>query len=126
MKRTTSECEILENRPLSDEERLLLEWLLQNGNASARSFLVQLEAARVVSRCGCGCASINLSVGDGGWNTGTSMQILSDYGWQDVADRKYGILVFEKSGFLAGLEVWSVDGEATPATLPSIHELRPL
>src|SRR5688572_30118373 len=117
--------EIPENRPLSTDERRLTEWLLRNGSGSGASYLEQLAAARVVSRCGCGCASINFSVGDGGWHSrGSEIEIVSDYHWSDAAGRKFGIFVFAKRRMLAGFEVWSIDGHAMPTSLPAISELK--
>jgi hypothetical protein len=127
MKSAQFTAEISENRPLSPDEARLLRWLLEHGKESASAFLAQADAVRVVSRCGCGCASINFSVGDGGWHSRSGgMDILSDYQWSDSEGRVFGVFVFAKQRMLAGLEVWSIDGQATPTSLPEPSELRPL
>jgi hypothetical protein len=120
IKQTDLSSAIPENRPLSAYERELLSWLLQNAAADNSRFLEQLDAARVVSRCGCGCATINLSVGDGGWHSSGGLPTLAGRQWTDNAGRLFGVVVFAKAGLLAGLEVYSVDGEATPTKLPPI------
>jgi hypothetical protein len=123
MKSVESVREVPENRPLSSEEARLLRWLLENGSESAATFLPQAEAVRVVSRCACGCASVNFTVGDGGWHSRAGIQILSDYQWSDSAGRRFGVFIFAKQRMLAGLEVWSIDGLATPTSLPQPSEL---
>jgi hypothetical protein len=54
------------------------------------------------------------------------MQILSDYQWRDPKGHLGGVFVFARQGVLAGLEVWSIDGEAAIDRLPPIDSLRPL
>jgi hypothetical protein len=120
MKTGSASSAIPENRPLSGYEKELLCWLLQSAAEDNSTFLGQLDAARVVSRCGCGCATINLSVGDGGWHSEGGPQTLAGRQWMDNAGRLFGVVVFAKAGMLAGLEVYSVDGEATPTQLPPI------
>jgi hypothetical protein len=82
MAREHSSSEIAEDRPLSDEERFLVHWMLEHGESHAPAFLPQLEQARVASRCRCGCASIDFSVA-GKQSSVTGMDILSDYVWED-------------------------------------------
>jgi hypothetical protein len=52
-----------EDRPLSPGERALLAELLTRGEGTS-ALLAQLEAARVVARCDCGCPSIEIAVAD--------------------------------------------------------------
>jgi hypothetical protein len=54
------------------------------------------------------------------------MDILSDYQWRDDAGCLYGVFLFARAGRLAGLEVWSIDGAATPSELPDPSRLEPL
>ena len=53
---------IPEDRPLTAEERRLAQWMLEHAGPEAQAFLPQLDRARVVSRCGCGCATLELEV----------------------------------------------------------------
>jgi len=46
MAREHSSSEIAEDRPLSDEERSLVRWMLEHGESHAPPFLPQLEQAR--------------------------------------------------------------------------------
>ena len=114
---------IPDDRPLSVAERALARWMLEHGTPNAAPFLAQLERTRVVSRCPCGCASIDFAVAglpapDGGLN------ILGDFLYGDDTTLA-GAFIFERGGVLAGIEVWSPIGEDAPRHLPSPAELRP-
>jgi hypothetical protein len=109
-----------EDRALSGHESRLLTWLLEHGKPSARAHLGEVERVRVVSQCGCGCASIDFVDA-----TRASMEILSEHKWQDANGHLFGVFAFARKGRLAGLEVWSIDGEATPTVLPATSSLEP-
>ena len=114
-----------QDRPLTEQERSLVRWLLEHGNPDAAEFLTQLDDAWVVSRCGCGCASIDFAIGGVPPRSDAGMHILSDFEWQ--GDGVYsGIFVFACGGQLAGFEVWSLDGKVSTSSLPRIDQLRPL
>jgi hypothetical protein len=125
MAREHSSSEIAEDRPLSDEERSLVRWMLEHGESHAPAFLLQLEQARVASRCRCGCASVDFSVA-GKRSSVTGMDILSDYVWEDAEGHKFGAFVFARGGLLAGLDLYSVDGAVTRTWLPKPEHLQPL
>src|SRR5690348_10504690 len=55
---------IPENRPLTPEERPLLEWLIANGNPDARAYAQQIDYVRVIGRCSCRCPTVDLVVDD--------------------------------------------------------------
>jgi hypothetical protein len=112
------------NRQLTSAEEQLIRWMLENGNPEARAFLPQLEKAQVTpTRCPCGCASIELSI-DGFPEPWGGLHVLADFIFGSGGDLS-GIFVFEKSGVLAGLEVYGLAGDA-PKALPSSDSLKPL
>jgi hypothetical protein len=115
-----------EDRPLTTQEHTLIRWLLDHGAAHATAFVPQLLDARVVARCPCGCASIDFSIAGQRAPAGASMDILSDYGWRDDHGHLFGAFVFARGGLLAGLELWSIDSDATATRLPEPQELTPL
>ncbi len=49
------------DRPISDEEAATVRWLLENGcdERPLHLLLASVSGLRVVSRCGCGCASVD-------------------------------------------------------------------
>ncbi len=112
---------IPENRPLSAEEVAVLRWLLDHGKPSARKYLRQIDTIRVVSRCGCGCASVDFVSAPV-----AELELLSDHKWKDDRGHLFGAFAFAKQGQLAGIEVWSIDGRATPSSLPHPSVLAPL
>ncbi len=116
---------IPEDRSLSAYEAALVRWMLGHGTASAARFLPQLTEARVVSRCYCGCASVDFSVGGVVPPPAEPISILADFEYRTAEGHLCGAFVFQRAGLLAGLEVWSVDGLCTPATLPDIGQLQP-
>src|SRR5436853_5993416 len=94
---------IPEDRPLSAQEATLVRWLLDHGTRSAKAYLSQVDSVRVISRCGCGCASIDFVTEPKG------MEVLSDYQWEDQTGL-FAVFIFARGGVLAGLDVYSVDG----------------
>ena len=123
MNQTPSHIEI--DRPLSIDERAVVQWLLEHGNGDNTTFLEQLGQARVARLCGCGCASIDFVV-NGKRPQQFAMRTLSDYQWRDDHGHLFGAYVFEQGGLLAGLDLWSIDGQSTPNAMPPIERLVPL
>jgi hypothetical protein len=114
---------IPDDRPLREPETSLIRWLLQHGTPQAANYLPQLDRARVASRCYCGCASIDFAI-DGVIPRPGSIGVLADYEWTGPGGEMFGVFVFERSGLLAGLEVWSQDGLAEAKSLPTIEQLQ--
>lgn len=112
---------IPEERELSAEEYRLTRWILEHGVLEVEPFLAQLERARVVSRCGCGCASVDFEV-EGEPAPIGAPYVLGDFLCGDAAKR-FGIFVFQRGGRLAGLEVYGLAGDP-PRTLPAPEQLR--
>lgn len=97
--------------------------MLEHGNQDASQFLTQLERAKVLpTRCPCGCASIDFSIGGQPKPSGP-LRPIADFVFGGDADLS-GIFVFEQAGVLAGLEVYGLAGDA-PKSLPSPDLLRP-
>jgi hypothetical protein len=115
-----------EDRPLSAREVALTTWLLEHGEPEARKFLDHVARARVVGRCPCGCASVDFAVDGQRAPAGTGLEILADYQWRGAAGELFGVFAFASGDLLAGIEVWSIDGEATPTELPATSQLTPL
>jgi hypothetical protein len=114
---------IPDERPLTAEELHLARWILEHGQADGRAFLPQLDRARVVSRCGCGCATIDLEV-DGIPRAGRIGRVLGDFTFTD-GDDVSGIFIYESDGVLGGMEVYGLSGDA-PKVLPLPDVLEPM
>ena len=114
-----------EDRPLSAKETAFVVWMLEHGDARAAAALPQVERARVISRCGCGCASVDISVDGVTPLPRSRMQVVSDYCWFTERGNLCGAYVFLRAGMLAGIDVWSIDRVETPHELPDPEQLRP-
>ena len=113
-------------RALTDPERELVCWLLARGGDEAHALLPQVDHALVVGRCACGCASLDLAVeGRESPGQGEHAQVSPDFFWNEPGGGLCAVYVYAGNGALAGVDTWSVDGVATPVSLPSIAQLRP-
>jgi hypothetical protein len=110
------------DRPLTREEYELTRWILEHGTPEAAEYIEQLERARVVSRCPCGCASIDFEI-EGLGKAPPGVHVLGDFIFGGESDL-CGVFVFSCHGILSGLEVMGYVVEA-PKTLPNPAALRP-
>jgi hypothetical protein len=114
-------------RPLSERELELIEALLGGAGAGAVRYLGQLEGARVVGGCGCGCPSIDLEVEGGGAEGAVSPLLTAD--GESPEGEPVGVILWVRGGFLSGLEVHPWNGSVSirlpdPAALTAIRRAR--
>ncbi|HYG96614.1 MAG TPA: hypothetical protein VD741_05845 [Solirubrobacterales bacterium] len=98
-------------RPLTAEESELIRVLLEHEDFPGRDgLLTQVPAARVIGRCGCGCATVELAVERGPAPDAlqepipTEAMVLGEDG-SEIG----GVRLFAKGGCLNQLEIYSVD-----------------
>src|SRR5579864_3780467 len=104
-------------RPLEPDELRILTLLLAEDFAGADELRAQLPFVRVVGRCTCGCATVELEVAHERSAPAGRRQspIPSEAQVRDAADEPAGgVLIFLKNGWLAGLEIYSY-GDPIPA-----------
>ncbi len=96
-------------RQLSEEERNLVSFLLEN---EAPQYLSQLTFLLVIDRCGCGkCPTIMLGTqGHEVPEFGESTK-LADYIGKADDGVLVGVMLFERNGVISELEAWSPAGE---------------
>jgi hypothetical protein len=112
-----------QTRSLTDEERRLARWMLENGTSEAKEYLAQLNSAEVTSwKCPCGCASINFQI-KGCPEAPPGVHILGDF-LVGNDENLSGVFIFSSEGLLSGLEVYGLAGDAS-RFLPRPEELRP-
>jgi hypothetical protein len=99
-------------RDLTQNERSLLERLLLNGTSASKKYVEQVPLVTVVSRCGCGCPTIDLAVGGRGARLRSPTEILSEAGGLSPEGVRFGIILHAREGLLSELEVYSVPGDA--------------
>jgi hypothetical protein len=99
-------------RPLQPEERAALLALLNNADFEGRdALLAQVDAARVVGFCGCGCATVDLSVASALTTPIVAQHIPNEaVVLGDDGEAIGGVLVFVKDGYLSSLEVYEYGG----------------
>jgi len=117
---------IPEDRPLTQAEAALVRWLLEHGTDEGQALLPQLDRARVVSRCSCGCASVDFSIDRKVASPRSGMSVVSDYRWDSPEGFLFGVFAYAREGLLSGIDLWSIDGRATASTLPETTQLRPI
>jgi hypothetical protein len=122
---TSSNGSKVENRPLTVEEKTLLEWLMEQGSPEAREFTPQLEHARVVGRCGCGCPTIDLGIGASDTRTVGASQILAEFVGTSPEGWQVGVLLHARDGKLSELEIYNLSEHEGAYSLPSISTLTP-
>ena len=112
---------IAEDRPLSEPERTLITWLLEHGSEESQTYVPQLDEVRVVSRCGCGCPSIDfLEPGS------TQSRTVADFVGVTPEGLDVGIMLRAAEGKLSYLEVYCYGENDGPFSLPDISTLKPL
>jgi hypothetical protein len=96
-----------ENRPLTTDERILLQWLIANGSPSAAKYAPQIPRVSVVSRCTCGCPTIDLAVD--GKHVGGSSELVADFVGKSPEGIQVGVILHCRSGQISELEVYAID-----------------
>jgi hypothetical protein len=109
---------IEEHRALSEKEVDLIRWLLMKTNNSG--LIEQIEKTRVISKCGCGCPTIDLQVE--GFESKPLGLTLSAEGFAPEGI-PVGVILHVRGGLLSELEVYSEDG-TKEFSLPEINKLQ--
>ena len=109
-----------EHRDLSTKERDLIHWLLVETNQP--DLQEQIGKAKIVSRCSCGCPTIDLQVV--GVNEQPINLHLSASGYS-LEGIPVGVILHIKNGLLAELEAYSETGIRV-FDLPEIDKLQVL
>jgi len=114
-------------RPLTERERAVTRWIIEHGgapNEEREKFLAQLEAATVVRRCACGCASVDFAIRGEEAPTKVGLEIIGDFLCGDEKSGINGVFVFARSGVLAGVEIYQLSDEKIHDELPVTGSLR--
>jgi hypothetical protein len=118
----TDKFHVPDERTLSHEEIRLLEWLLAHGRSDASQYMTQIPKLRVVSRCGCGCPTIDFAMSTGR-KDGPS-HIIADAEGESPEGVRIGVIVHVRHGEISELEVFSATGEEN-RSLPKPESLVP-
>jgi hypothetical protein len=96
--------------------------LLNHGTPKAASYLEQLPMVSVVSRCGCGCPTVDLAVSGQAAPVSSATTILAEAGGVSPEGVRVGVIVHGREGRISELEIYSLAGEAK-FSLPRIDDL---
>jgi hypothetical protein len=111
-------------RSLTPQEKAVLRALLKHADFDGRGALLgQIDVAQVVGRCGCGCATVDLEVGERPVDEAASRPLPNQANVIGADGEPIGgVMVFIANGRLSTLEVYSnTDEPINP--LPSVSEL---
>ena len=111
------------DRPASQQERDIVRWLLDHGDPQYLPYASQIDALRVVSKCTCGCPTVDFAL-EGNPPLRKGSHLISDFG-ATVDDQPVGVLLFACNGSLSMLEVYSCAGSDKPFGLPKIESIYP-
>ena len=110
------------DRPLSDEEHAIAEWLLRNAEPPALDFLPQLKVARVTGRCSCGCPTVDLTIPQDLPREKYRRSPIAE-GTGYVGPDMVGLMLFQAGGHLTCLEVYDLSDISHPYPLPALATL---
>jgi hypothetical protein len=85
----------------------------------AKAYLDQIPRARVVSRCSCGCPTVDLALDGHLSKRAGGSTILADVQGRSPEGALVGVIVHGREGELSELEVYSIDGLANRFSLPT-------
>lgn len=110
-------------RPLTQQERDLIVWLIEHGTYADKAELhAQVARLTVSERCTCGCPTIYFAL-DGNSVPNKGERLVSDH-VATVEGMEVGVMLFETDGRIGSLEVCSCGGADRPFGLPEISAIR--
>jgi hypothetical protein len=109
---------IEDQRELTPHERQLLDHLLHHSEFASSSYVEQLADASVVSRCSCGCPTVDLAVCGHAASLSSPTTILADGQAQTPEGVLVGVILHAREGLLSELEVYSMEGVEGSFSLP--------
>jgi hypothetical protein len=120
----TKSATIKDIRPLTTDERELLEWLLRHGTPDAAAYLEQLPRVSVTAHCSCGCPTIDLAVDGHAAKLSSPTTILGDAVGKSPEGIEIGIIVHGREDLISELEIYSLAGEGRKFSLPRITDVK--
>ena len=111
-------------RPLTIDERALIEALLGGLRSGVGRYIDQLEEIVVVGRCRCGCPSINFATAGSAPEGRPVPLVLADA--ESPEGIQVGVILWVRNGRLSGLEVhpWEASGSIRLPNSETLHNLR--
>ena len=124
MTEATSPCREPLDRTLTQDERDLVRWLIEHSFVKdAARLLPQVEKLSVVSKCNCGCPTIDFAL-EGKPAAPKGQGFISDWLADVNGMPVYVQLWISKDDQISSLEVGSLPGTDQPFGLPAIGSIR--
>ena len=98
-----------EYRELTNVERELIEWLITNSGGYVEKYISQLNQAKVVGRCTCGCPTIDIALAGKRSRTSGASTIVAEAEGQSPQGVPLFVILHAREGELSELEVCSLD-----------------
>ena len=114
---------IVVDRPLTEQEYAIAEWLLLHSTPPATDFLPQLAVARVSGHCSCGCPTADLKVPEDAPKAVVRDNPIGD-AIGEVNGQLVGIMLLQRGGYLICLEIYDLSDIEHPYGLPELNSLR--
>jgi len=113
------------NRALTQHERSLVLWLIEHSfTQDAPRLLPQVDRLSVVSKCTCGCPTIDFTLdGQPAPSTRRGELFISDW-LADVNGMPVYVQLWVSNGQISSLEVGSLPGTDQPFGLPAIKSIK--
>jgi hypothetical protein len=112
------------DRPLSEAEYAIAKWALLHADPPATSFVPQLDVARVIGGCSCGCPTVDFKIPEGTPREEPRDNPVGD-AIGEVNGMMVGVMVMQTAGYLTCLEIYDLSDIEHPYGLPSLESLRP-
>ncbi|MGA3046565.1 MAG: hypothetical protein ABSD67_08085 [Terracidiphilus sp.] len=121
MAEVINKCREPLNRPLTQQERNLVRWLIDHSHRDAGSLLPQVERLSVVAKCNCGCPTIDFAL-DGQPVAKKGGRLVSDW-LAEVEGMPVYVQLWQSNDRISTLEVGSLPGTDHPFGLPAIESI---
>jgi hypothetical protein len=108
--------ELSQPRPLREEERRLIEFLLGAEFSRRDQLRQQLESAQVVWECECGCGTINLRASEGALSAKAAIAV-------EARGEGIDVSLFVRAGKMSSLEMVD-DLDRRPPLFPRPEDLQ--
>ncbi|MEU9956037.1 hypothetical protein [Streptomyces sp. NPDC050982] len=100
--------------PLSQDATTTLKALLTGSDPVSSALRAQIPHTRVESRCGCGCATVDLVVDRAAAQPAPAHGNPAADAWYSVPEDA-GVMIFTEDGYLSLLEIYSASSEPITA-----------
>jgi hypothetical protein len=111
-------------RSLSPQERAITQWLLEHADPAAKQFTPQLESARVIGRCDCGCPTISMLISQEAPAVCSRRNLVAT-AIGVVDDNFVKLMLMQSNGYLSCLNIHIPDFIKRPCGLPSLESMKP-